>query len=82
MAARKKYDWNALFAQQHSLLEYGVDYHCSQSNIIQSIRNEASKRKLRVRISDLNNQVIIKVVGDNIGDRSEVQHTDPPAVAR
>lgn len=62
MAARRKYDWNELFEQEHSLLKYGVDYHCSQSNIIQQIRNEASKRKLRVKLSDLGSSVLIQVV--------------------
>lgn len=82
MAARRKYNWETLFKQECSLLEYGVDYHCSQSNIIQSIRNEASKRRLSVRITDLNNQVIIKVAGNKIGEIHEVQYTDPPTVSR
>ncbi len=66
MAARRKYDWDKLFEQEHSLLEMGQDYHCSQSCIIQSIRNEASKRRLRVRITDLMNRVVIRVVRDRV----------------
>lgn len=72
MAARRKYDWNRLFEQEYSLLEFGEDYHCSQSNIIQQIRNEASKRKLSLRLSDLGNQVVVKV----LGAKCAVQHTD------
>lgn len=76
MAAKRKYNWNELFKQDNILLEYGEDYHCSQSNMIQQIRNQASKRKLRIRINDLGNQIIIKVLrGDN-----EVYHTDMSAV--
>jgi hypothetical protein len=63
MSARRKYDWDGLFNQEFALLEKDIDYHCSQSNIIQQIRNEASKRRLRVRITDSNNQVIIRVLG-------------------
>ncbi len=62
MAARRKYDWDRLFEQKSSLLERGEDYHCSQSNIIQQIRNEASKRKLNIKLSDLGDKVVIKVV--------------------
>ncbi len=62
MAARRKYDWDRLFEQHQSLLERGEDYHCSQSNIIQQIRNEASKRGLRIRLTDLDDRVVIKVI--------------------
>lgn len=62
MAARRKYDWDRLFEQDQVLLERGEDYNCSQSNIIQQIRNEASKRGLRIRLNDLDDRVIIKVL--------------------
>lgn len=77
MAARKKYNWDELFKRGRSLLEAGIDYHCSQSNICQQIRNEASKRKVSVRLSDLGNQVVIAV----LGAKDEVRDTDTSAVA-
>ncbi len=77
MAARKKYDWDELFKQEYSLLEHGIDYQCSQSNIIQQIRNEASRRKLSVRITDMSGQVIIRV----LENRREIPDTDKTAVA-
>ena len=72
MAARRKYDWDRLFEQQQSLLERGEDYHCSQSNIIQQIRNEASKRGLRIRLTDLDDRVVIKVMSG----RPQIVNTD------
>lgn len=62
MPAHRKYDWNKLFERDQSLLERGEDYHCSQSNIIQQIRNEASKRGLRIKLNDLDDKIIVKVI--------------------
>lgn len=76
MAAHRKYDWEELFKQEQSLLERGEDYHCSQSNIIQQIRNEASKRRLRVKIVDMDNKVVIRV----LRSKDEVHSTNTTAV--
>lgn len=76
VAAKKKYNWDELFKRESSLLERWVDYSCSQSNMIQQIRNEASKRGLRIRISDLGTQIILKIVGG----RDEVRDTTAVAI--
>ena len=79
MAAKKKYDWDKLFSREVnelSVLEGGVDYECSQANMIQMLRNEACKRKVRVRLSDLGDQIIVRI----LGAKREVRHTDKVAV--
>lgn len=70
----RKYQWEAWLGGPKTHIVRGVHYHCSQSSIVGAIRNAASQRKLRVRITDLGDSVVIKVVHENT-------HTDTPALA-
>ncbi len=74
MAAKRKYRWEEWFAAPRTVLVRGVDYHCSQSALCGTIRNNASRRGLRVRLTDTGNTVIIEVMG-------AVYHPDPTPVA-
>ena len=69
----RKYRWEEWFGRPLTVLVNGLDYHCSQSTMSQMVRNNASQRGLRVRVTDTGDTIIIEVVG-------EVQHTDKAAV--
>ena len=73
MPAMRKYDWEGLFKRQRTKLVRGIDYKCSQSSMAGSIRNEASKRRLRIRLIDEGESITVEVVG-------AVPHTDKVAV--
>lgn len=64
MAAKQKYDWDSWFGCGRIMLVYGIDYHCSQSTMAQTVRNNASQRGLRVRLTDTGHSIIIEVVGE------------------
>lgn len=59
MGAKAKYPWYAWFERPRVEIVRGVDYTCSQSSMAQTIRNNASMRKLRVSIQDTGNGFII-----------------------
>jgi len=69
MGANRKYRWEQWFDRPITVLVRGTDYHCSQSTMVGMIRNNASRRGVRVRIVDTENLIIIKVA-------NAVQHTD------
>ena len=73
MAAHRKYRWEEWFTQGTVVLVHGVDYHCSQSAMVQTARNNASRRGLRVSIIDNGDTIVIEVTG-------EVSHTNMFAV--
>lgn len=51
MAART-YSWDHWFKRKRLLLERGMDYHCSSLAMGQQIRNAATARKLKVRLTE------------------------------
>lgn len=61
---RRKYAWEDWFSRPCTVLLRGIHYDCSQSTMVQSIRNNASMRKVRVRITDRNNHIIVEVLND------------------
>lgn len=63
MAPKRKYSWEHWFIEGHTTLVRGVDYDCSQSQMIQYIRNKASLLKLRVKLTDSTASVTIRVLG-------------------
>lgn len=63
MAAKRKYKWREWFDQREFILTQGEHYHCSQSTMAQVVRNNASKRGLRVRVMDTGQQIEVKVTG-------------------
>lgn len=73
MAARRKYSWEKWFDTPRTTLRRGVDYHCSQSTMAQTVRNNASRRNIRIKLEDTGESIIIEVVGENT-------HTDKTAV--
>lgn len=75
MAARRKYQWEEWFGRRRTILVRGVDYHCSQASMVQSIRNGASTRGVRVSVADEGDSIVIEVT-------SEIQHTKTaPAIS-
>ncbi len=74
MGAPRKYKWEVWFDQPRTVLVRGVDYRCSQSSMVAGIRNAASTRGVRVRLTDTGDSITIGVV-------SAIQHTNTAAVA-
>lgn len=48
----QKYDWGTWFARTVLYLRKGRDYECDTVAMAQQVRNEAVKRRLKVRISE------------------------------
>lgn len=71
---KRQYLWEQWFGQRRAVLLRGVHYRCSQSSMCQAIRNEACRRRLRVRLTDGGTEVILEVVG-------AIPRTDTPAIA-
>jgi hypothetical protein len=58
--SNKRYNWPALFSQgERFTLVRGQDYHCSQSSIVQQLRNAASRAKITLHIEDLGDKVLV-----------------------
>ena len=74
MAAKRKYGWEEWFDQPRTVLVSGTDYHCSQSTMAGMVRNNASQRGVRVRLTDTGKSIIIEVV-------NEVPRTNQVAIA-
>jgi hypothetical protein len=62
---RRKYQWEEWFARDRTVLLSGVHYRCSQSTMCQMVRNEASRRRLRVRLRDTGTEIWIEVIRTN-----------------
>lgn len=60
---RRKYAWESWFGNPRTVIRRGVDYHCSQSTMAQTVRNNASARGIRVKVVDTGNELEIRVVG-------------------
>lgn len=71
---RRKYRWEDWFDRPRTVLVRGTDYHCSQSTMVAMIRNNASMRQARVRLTDTGDSIVIEVV-------SEILHTNRVEVA-
>lgn len=85
MAAIRKYDWEGWFGRPRTVLLYGVHYDTSQSTMVQVIRNNASRRGLKVRVQDNGGFIVIEVISDSTlrakkGKGRAVPHTDSTTV--
>src|SRR5579859_256308 len=60
--AVRKYPWEEWFGKPRTVLVRGVHYHCSQSTMAQTIRNNASARGLRVRLHDAGTEIVVEVI--------------------
>lgn len=56
-----KYDWDNWFDQDCFLLSRGGEYVCSQSSMVQNIRNAATKRGLKVQVEEDGNSILVQV---------------------
>jgi hypothetical protein len=83
MAAQRKYDWGKWFGKEKTILEHGVDYHCTQSIMIGMIRNNASQRGIKVHITDNWLSIIIEVRSalPNTNQAPVASQHEPPALA-
>lgn len=70
---QRKYPWEEWFGLKRVVLLRGVHYHCSQSTMAQTVRNNASTRGLCVRLVDTGTEIIVEVTKDRT---DEVLHTD------
>lgn len=73
----KKYPWKKWMSGGVTAITRGIDYHCSQSTMVQMIRNKASLLGLKLSIHDTGAQIYFSVVGKR-GGNSEVPHTNSP----
>ena len=58
---RRKYPWEKWFGRSRTVILRGVHYRCSQSAMVQTIRNNASQRGVRVRVTDTDTEITIEV---------------------
>ena len=75
----RKYFWDRWFGGAPTTIVRGVDYQCSQSTMVATVRNSASMRHLRVKIVDAGGSIVIQVVG-RTKDSDEIRNTDKVAV--
>lgn len=61
MAAYRKYRWEVWLSEPRTVLVRGRDYQCSQSTMSQTIRNNASKRGVRIHLTDLGDSLVLEV---------------------
>ena len=62
MPAQRKYNWEKWFGRTGvTELVRGKDYFCTQSAMIQQIRNAAHRRRVKVRPIDCNDSIKIEV---------------------
>lgn len=74
MAAERKYWWEKWFGQPKTMLVRGVDYHCAQAIMWQTVRNNARQKGVKARVTDIHDGILIEVISD-------IPHTDKVAVA-
>ena len=72
MAARRKYPWEEWFGRPRTILHRGIDYHISQTSMWQSVQNNARLRRVKVRVTDAHESIIIEVVGEENCTRREL----------
>lgn len=75
---KRKYQWEEWFGRRRTVLVRGVHYHCSQSTMAQTVRNNASARGLHVRLLDTGTSLVIET---RTGRDGESTHPDKAPVA-
>ena len=60
-----KYPWTQWFSKPCTVLVRGADYTISQAIMYQTIRNNARKRDLKVRITDMHEGFTIEILHPN-----------------
>ena len=56
------YDWDSLFKSAKFVLQFDIDYICSQAALVQQVRNRAVQRGIKVSIKDNGDSVEVTVV--------------------
>ena len=64
VAAKRKYRWEEWFTRGRCVLVRGIDYKCSQSCMCATVRNNASRMGLRLRVIDNGDSLDVEVVGE------------------
>jgi hypothetical protein len=70
--AHRKYNWEEWFGRPETVLVHGIHYHCSQSTMSQTVRNNASRRGLRVRLVDTGTEIFVEVLRAKADARGEL----------
>lgn len=73
MHGNRKYKWEEWLKNKTTNLMRGVDYTCSQANMVYMVRNAASRRKIRVKVVDTGSAIRIEVP-------DAIPHTSPPSI--
>ena len=58
-----KYDWDGWFKRKIFKIVQGKQYVCSQSNMVQQVRNAAAKRRRKVSVYDHGDRIEVRVLG-------------------
>jgi hypothetical protein len=58
---KRRYDWDDWLSKRKFTLRRGVHYDCTQSSIVQQVRNAATARGVAVRPSDEGDRVVVFV---------------------
>ena len=75
MSRRSKYDWGSWFGRPRTVLHRGIDYHISQSMMYQTIKNNACRRGVSVKLRDCGDYIVLEVA-ERYG---QVSHSKPEA---
>ncbi len=77
---KKLYQWGQWFGRPRTVLVRGIHYHCSQSTMVQMIRNTASAREVKVRLTDSGSHITIEVLSDRTEEGAHEDEAEVPAV--
>lgn len=74
MRTKIRYNWDEWFGNKIALLRRGIEYNCSQSAMASMVRNNASMRRIKVRLTDMDTSILVEVL-------DEVSHTNPATIS-
>lgn len=77
MPARRKYPWEVWFSKTRTTIVRGIDYFISQSMMWQTVRNNASRMGVKVKVKDIGDSIVIEVLN---GTEYEISDQDVPTV--
>lgn len=66
MAFPRKYPWRRWLTAERTVIHAGIDYTLTQSIMYATIRNAASKHKVKVNLIDTGKGFIIEPIGNKV----------------
>ncbi len=58
----KLYSWDKWFSHNRFTLLKGRHYRCSNSGMVQQLRNQAVQRGVKVTITDLDSRLVVEIL--------------------